>query len=299
MNSKYLGINLALTTMLLSASAALAETPSTKVQPIPDTVRVESDVAYLPEDRKEKADLYFPKVIPQGSRLPVVIIIHGGGFNDGDKAKSREVNYGVNLANHGYVGMSIDYKLRKMQGQVTWPQNLHDAKTAVRWLRKNAERLSIDPDRIGVMGSSAGGNLAAMLAVTRPADGLDPAGPYSEFSSRVQCAIDFYGAVDLMKYHDMKMFAKTREEASELYKKASPISYVYPESPPILILHGTADETVNVSQSETLAAALKKVNAKFELEIIPDAPHTFHLENIPGHDLRPLVFGFLDRYLKK
>ena len=106
------------------------------VQPIPDTVRVERDVTYLAKDRKELADIYTPKTIAPGARLPAVVIIHGGGFNDGDKAKSREVNYGVTVALNGYVGMSINYKLRKISGQVTWPQNLHDCKTAVRWPKR-------------------------------------------------------------------------------------------------------------------------------------------------------------------
>lgn len=290
---------LALTLASLETHNIYAATKTLPVQPIPETVRVERDVAYLPKDRKEMADLYFPKAIASGARLPAVVIIHGGGFNDGDKGKSREVNYGINVALNGYVGMSMNYKLRKLDGQVTWPQNLHDCKTAVRWLRANAERLHIDPDRIGVMGSSAGGNLAAMLALTRPTDGLEPAGPYAEFSSSVKCAVDFYGAVDLINYHDVKMFAKTREEAPELYKKASPVTYARKDSPPILILHGTADDTVNISQSETLAAALKAATAPHELVLIPDAPHTFHLESVPGRDLRPLVIGFLDKHLKE
>ena len=290
---------LALTLAFCGIRISHAASKPVPVPEVPDTVRLESDVAYLPADRKEKADLYFPKTIAKGARLPAVLIIHGGGFNDGDKAKSREVNYGVNVALKGYVGMSINYKLRKMEGQVTWPQNLHDCKTAVRWLRRNAERLNIDPDRIGVMGSSAGGNLATMLALTRPSDGLDPAGPYAEFSSSVKCAVDFYGAVDLIHYHDVKMFAKTREEAPEIYRKASPTTYARKDAPPILILHGTADDTVNVSQSETLAAALKSVGAPHELVVIPGAPHTFHLENVPGRDLRPVVMGFFDKHLKK
>ena len=290
---------LALTIASLGPQNIFAATKTLPVQPIPDTVRVERDVAYLPKDRKEKADLYLPKTIASGARLPAVVMIHGGGFNDGDKGKSREVNYGINLALNGYVGMTINYKLRKLDGQVTWPQNLHDRKTAVRWLRANGERLHIDPDRIGVMGSSAGGNLAAMLALTRPTYGLEPAGPYAEYSSSVKCAVDFYGAVDLINYHDVKMFAKTREEAPDIYRKASPVTYARKDSPPILILHGAANDTVNVSQSESLAAVLKKANASHELVIIPDAPHTFHLESVPGRDLRPLVIGFFNKHLKQ
>ena len=100
---------------------------------------------------------------------------------------------------------------------------------------------------------------------------------------------------DLDEYGGLK---SAREEAPDVYKKASPVSYAYQEAQPILILRGTADDTVNVSQSETLAAALKRVGAPHELVVIPGAPHTFHLENVPGRDLRPLVLGFFDKHLK-
>jgi acetyl esterase/lipase len=260
-------------------------------------VRVERDVTFLAAERLEKADLYFPKEIPKGQRVPAVVIIHGGGFNDGDKGKAREINIGANLAFHNYVGMSINYKLRKTKGQVTWPQNLYDCKTAVRWLRKNAEQLQIDPNRIAVIGCSAGGNLAAMLAVTQSEDRLDPTGPYGEHSARVSCAVDFYGPVDLLNYHDVKMLNKTRAENPELYRKASPITYVRKSAAPILIVHGMADQTVSVGQSETFAEALKKAGAKYELVVIPDAEHSFNFQS-PQRDLRPVVFDFLDKHLK-
>jgi acetyl esterase/lipase len=270
---------------------------STNLPTVSSDIRVERDVAYLPAGRKEMADLYFPSEIAKGQRVPAVIIIHGGGFNDGDKGKAREINIGTNLASHGYVGMSINYKLRKEKGQVTWPQNLYDCKTAVRWLRKNAERLQIDPDRIGVIGGSAGGNLATMLALTRAEDGLDPKEPYEEFSCRVNCAVDFYGPVDLLNYRDVKMFDKTRAEAPDLYRRASPITYIHKDEPPVLIVHGTADKTVDISQSESFAEAIKKAGAGHQFVIIPDAEHSFNLEP-PQRDLRPVVLSFFDEYLK-
>lgn len=273
-----------------------AKSPSKPPQ-YPTDVHVAVDVAYLPAPRSEKADLYSPLNKTPDNRVPAIVVIHGGGFNDGEKSRPREINISTTLALNGYLAMSIDYRLRKSQGQVTWPQSLYDAKTAVRWLKKNATQLGIDPERIGVIGCSAGGNLAAMLATTGPTDGLEPTDCYQDFSASVRCAIDFYGAVDLINYHDMKMFAKTREEAPDLYKKASPITYVDAKDAPMLIVHGTADQTVPLSQSETLAAAFKAANVEHELIVIPDAPHTFDLQP-KQRDLRPLVLDFFNRHLK-
>lgn len=265
--------------------------------PIPDGVRVERDLAYLPEPRKEKADLYFPTSVAKDQLLPAVIVIHGGGFNDGDKAKKRETSISCDLAQAGYVAMSINYRLwSKGIRNPTWPMSLYDAKTAVRWLRVNAPKYGIDPNRIAVLGCSAGGNLACMLALTQPGDGFEPAQPFAGTSTKVACAVDLYGAVDLPNYHDMKMFFQTREENPAIYKKASPITYVHKDGAPILLIHGTADKTVDVSQSKDLAAALAKVGAPHELVLIEGAPHSFNLEP-PQRDLRPLVLEFLNKHL--
>jgi acetyl esterase/lipase len=262
-------------------------------------VRIEKDVDYLGADRKEKADLYLPAEVPKGQRCPGVVIIHGGGWVAGDKGAAREINVGTTLAQHGYVGMSINYLLAKTnETRVVWPQNLHDCKTAVRWLRKNTERLRLDPDHIGVIGGSAGGHLAAMVAVTSPESGLDPAGPYGEYSCRVQAAVDLYGPTLWFATRDLPMFRKKRSEAPEQYRLATPMTHASKNNPPILILHGTADGTVPVADSEAFAAALKKAGAEHQLVIVEGGPHSFHLQP-KQQDLRPLVLGFFDKHLKK
>lgn len=260
--------------------------------------RLEKDVDYLGAERKEKADLYLPAEIPKGKRVPAVLIVHGGGWSGGDKFAAREKNIGTNLAQNGYVAMSINYVLADSKGtNVAWPQNLYDCKTAVRWLRKNAERLQIDPDKIGAIGGSAGGHLVSMLALTEPKDGLDPKGPYGEFSCRIQCVVDLYGPINLTERQSISMFRKTNADAPELYRQASPHIYADKNDPPVLILHGTADKTVDYRQSEFFAEELKKAGTSHELIIIPDAPHTFHLQP-KQRDLRPVVMGFFDKHLK-
>ena len=260
----------------------------------PAGVRIEKDVPYLAPDRTEKADLYLPPGPPAGKKRPAVVIIHGGGWTGGDKGAKREINIGTTLAENGYVGMSINYVLATKE-KPTWPQNLHDCKTAVRWLRKNGDKYGIDAENIGVIGGSAGGHLAAMVGLTGPKDGLDPAG---ELPCSVKCAVVMYGPADLTDRAELPLIGKPAAEVPELYKAASPVTHIDRADPPVLILHGTADTTVPVKQSEILAAALKAAGVEHELVIVEGAPHTFDLQP-KQRDLRPLVLGFFDKHLKK
>jgi len=261
-----------------------------------EAVRIERGIAYLGPERAEKADLYRPAADAGNRRFPGIVIIHGGGWVGGKRDAARELNIGTNLALRGYVALSIDYLLAS-PGKPVWPTNLYDCKTAVRWLRQNAGRLNVDADHIGVIGGSAGGHLAAMVAVTGPESGLDPAAPYGEFSCRVQAAVDLYGPADLMAWHDTAMLPGTRAEAPELYKQATPATHADKNDPPLLILHGTADKTVPLDQSEKLAAALKAAGTRHELVVVEGAPHTFHLQP-KQRDLRSLVIGFFDQHLR-
>ncbi len=280
----------------IAATGCAADEAKSKAEPeFPTDVRVERNIAFLAEGRTEKADLYSPLVPPKGKKLPGVVMIHGGGWVGGRRDAEREINIGGTLARNGFVVMSIDYKL-SLNKQTVWPTNLWDCKTAVRWLRKNAARLGVDPDRIGVVGGSAGGHLAAMVALTTPADGLDPAEPYGDVSCAVKCCVDLYGIADIGTYHDVTMLGKAFAEAPELYRRASPVVYVRSNSPPFLLLHGTADTTVKLEQSQLLADTLARFGVKHELVIVPGAPHSFHLQSVQ-RDLRPLVLGFFEKHL--
>ncbi len=279
------------------AAKILSEADAKAKAILADKVLIERGVMYLPEGREEKADLYIPLNRNAAIRSPAVVIIHGGGWIGGERDAARERNIGMTLAANGYVGISIDYLLAT-DSAPSWPQNIHDCKTAVRWLRANDKRLQIDPDHIGVIGGSAGGHLTSLLALTGPADGLDPTAPYGEFSCSVQCAVPMYGAGEVRDSKSAKaMLGKTRAEAPDLYKLASPITHADPKDPPFLILHGTADATVPVEQSEILANTLKQAGVEHELVLVKDAPHTFDLQP-KQQDLRPLVLKFFDKHLK-
>lgn len=267
-------------------------------------VAVEKDVAYLPADRTEKADLYVPAAVIDKDRAakltkrPGMIVIHGGGWTGGDKGAAREQNIGNTLASHGYVCMSINYLLQPKDGPRIWPRNLHDCKTAVRWLRANAERLQLDVEHIGVIGGSAGGHLALMVGLTDKSSGLDPDGPYGDQSCAVQAVIDLYGPIADTPKWTATLVAQDAAQAPELIKQVTPLSHVDAKDPPVMVMHGTADTTVDVRDSEVMFEALKKVSPEHKLVIVPGAPHTFHLQP-KQQDLRPVVLEFLDKHLKK
>lgn len=293
-------------TFLTQAGPAFAaETNADFLRDIPPGVRLERNVDFLGVERTEKADLYFPRTMPANSRLPAVVMIHGGGWNDGRRDAQREKNIGTTLALSGYVGMSIDYQLSYGKF-TTWPQNLYDCKNAVRWLRKNAGRLQIDPERIGVIGGSAGGHLADMVALTGPGDGLEPAEPYPGISDSVVCCVDLYGITDIttylpsptMKEPYASMLGKKFSEAPQLYRIASPVNYVRTNSPPFLIIHGTADQLVSPQQSKSFDALLQNAGVEHELVLVEGAPHAFTLQP-KQRDLRPLVLDFFNRHLKR
>jgi acetyl esterase/lipase len=260
-------------------------------------VKIEKNIAYLGADRKELADLYLPAEAKPGEKRPGVVIIHGGGWTGGVRDAKREINIGTTLAENGYVGLSIDYILQTKDGPKIWPQNVYDCKTAVRWLRANAEKYQIDVDHIGVIGGSAGGHLAAMVGVTGPKDGLDPAGPYGEHSCAVQAVVDMYGPMANSLKRIQTLVDPMHPKAEELMRQVTPLSHLDKADPPVLILHGTADTTVDLADSEVFAEALTKAGVVNELIVIPGAPHTFHLQP-KERDLRPVVLGFFGRYLK-
>lgn len=281
-----------------------------------EKVRVLSDVEFLEPGRVEKLDVYLPGsagagAAADGKRAPALVWIHGGGWMGGTKSESRAKEICTTLAEAGYVAVSIDYKV----GAGAWPQNLHDCKNAVRFLRANADRYGVDPQRIAVAGGSAGGHLALMVAFTTGQAALEPTAPYAGFTSEVDCVINMYGITNILTRRNvtaegvptgertpaLRVFGAADRTAAVL-RIASPVTHVKPSSPPVLILHGRADATVDYLQAEELARVLKRENVPHELVLIDGVGHTFAFQTWGkkklDRDLRPMVFAFLEKHLK-
>lgn len=305
-------IRLRLLTFVLAAVAGV--TDATAAEP---ALQVMKDLAYLAPDRAEKLDLYLPREPAPGKLSPAVVWIHGGGWAGGTKNEARAKNVCDTLAAAGYVAVSIDYRL----GDHAWPTNLYDCKNAVRFLRANAAKYHVDPDRIAVAGGSAGGHLSLMVGLTAGKSGLEPEGaatPYPGGSSAVRCIINLYGITDLLTRQQtdaqgnptatrkllgssLKYFGADSAEA-EVLRIASPVTHVAKDSPPILTVHGRADTTVDYTQAEELDRVARERGARHELILLDHVGHTFDLQKwskkpLP-RDLRPVVLEFLQKNMK-
>ena len=298
----------------ISLVVAFAATSARTATP---TFRVQNDVTYLGPDRSEKLDLYLPAEPAAGKLSPALVWIHGGGWTGGTKNEARAKNVCGTLAEAGYVAVNIDYKL----GDGAWPTNLHDCKNAVRYLRANAAKFRLDPNRIAVAGGSAGGHLALMVALTADKAEFEPtdkATPYPGISSAVRCVVNMYGPTNLLTRQvtdekgnptgapkplggALKVYG-AESEKSPLLRVVSPVSHVTAGSPPILTLHGRADATVDYLQAEELARVAKERGASHELILLENVGHTFDLQTWAkkpmARDLRPVVLGFLAKHLK-
>lgn len=261
--------------VLIAAVASLAQTAIAQEA---QTVQAFRDIDYAATgSRRQCLDLYVP-VQRNEAILPVVVWIHGGGWQQGGKGDGRQVRPYVATGN--YAGVSVGYRLTD---EASWPAQIHDCKAAIRWIRANAREYGLDPSRIGVFGSSAGGHLAAMLGVTIDSPEFDGTlGPHEGVSSRVTCVIDFFGPTELLTmgtWHDnpgspeSKLVGGTLQQTKDVAIRASPITHVSPDDVPFLIIHGTEDEVVPYAQSVTFHAALKAAGVESTLITMSDAGH--------------------------
>jgi acetyl esterase/lipase len=285
----------------LALGAFLCPSSSLRAESSPAVI-VTSDIPYLGSERAEKMDAYLPPAsFPRP--LPALLYIHGGAWVMGDKAEARAKNIGSTLAAQGIAVFSINYQLnKKAAGQqameVVWPQNFYDCKSAVRFLRKEGGAYGIDPDRIGVMGASAGGHLALLVGSTAHAEKWNQGGLYTGQDSAVKCIIDFYGIPDLKRFGRNAFAGKSAEETERNLVDASPVTHIGTETPPILIVHGAADKLVNPELSRDFVKLLRDKGIAHEWIEIPGAQHAFDLQPAE-RDLRPAVLAFLDKYLVK
>lgn len=272
---------------------------------ISDTVSVERDINYASSSNAAQTlDVYSPKK-PNGDQLPVIVNIHGGAFSMGHKGWGTEDILPL-VASGDYVGVSINYRL---SGEAIWPAQIHDCKAAIRWVRANAKKYHINPNRIGAIGASAGGHLVAMLGLTTGDKDLEgEVGPHKDVSSQVQCVVDQYGPTDFITLsEDQSSMNHTNADSPEgrliggdvktnpdKAKNASPMTYVSKTAPPFLIIHGDKDPLIPHIQSERFYDALKQLKVEAYFVTVTGGGHG----GFRNPEVHQRIRQFLDKHLR-
>jgi acetyl esterase/lipase len=275
-------------------SASLSAQP-----PLP----TERDVTYCTLDGVElKMDIYRPQ--RSAAPTPALLYVHGGGWTGGDKRSGEGIRDIPELLARGYLVAAVNYRLAP---RYKFPAMIEDVKCAVRFLRANAERFSINPEKIGAWGGSAGGHLVDLLGTADATAGWD-VGQYLEQSSRVQAVVDMYGPTDLTVLFEganprlMEQVFGTSDRNSETLQKASPVNWVSSDDPPFLILHGERDPLVPVSQSQIFYEKLRAAGVPATFVIVKNAGHGFAPLGGPispsRQELTKMIGDFFDQYLK-
>ncbi|MFC1933294.1 alpha/beta fold hydrolase [Chloroflexota bacterium] len=257
--------------------------------------------------------------------MPAIVFIHGGGFKSGNKANSGCYGgitvYTELLASHGFFVVSIDYRLEGLVGEDHFPAATEDSKCAVRWLRANADKYNIDPERIGVWGTSAGANLAMMVGLVDEMAGMEGNGGWEEFSSRVQAVVSYCGNADFIRSYEERearfaarglpypdtgpnviRFGGHLDEVPEIYKAGSPINHVTEDDPPLLLAHGELDTKIAYDRSEEIYQAYLEAGLEAELIKVSNAGHSFSQETdspiSPSFDdIYEMTLDFLIKHL--
>jgi len=272
----------------LLSTLAFADPAKPVSQPsvLPDGIRMERDLAYLPNgDEAQRLDLYLPEITP-ATPLPLIVHIHGGGWMGGNKFPCPVVG----MVNFGYAVASVEYRFSQ---KVKFPAQIQDCQAAIRWLRANREKYHLDPEKVGVVGGSAGGHLSALVGTSGGTGTFPPIGGHEDQSDRVQAVCNIFGPADfttvveqaaadsnvknIFEFNSPKdpysLLIGAPLETTEKSRAVSPVTYISADDPPNLILHGTHDALVPYAQSVQFAAELKAKGVPVWLQTLPGAGH--------------------------
>jgi acetyl esterase/lipase len=288
-------------TLIFILSVAVAQQAAESTSPqAPKGPIVYRDLPYVTGGHEQqKLDLYLPET---KEKLPLIIRIHGGAWFAGSKEYEGPQDY----LQDGFAVASINYRLSQ---HAIFPAQIQDCKAAVRYLRANAQKYNLDPNRFAAWGESAGGHLAALLGTTGDVNEFD-VGENLSVSSRVQAVVDYFGPTDFLQmeahrlpngmHHnspdspESKLIGGNVQDNPQKAAKANPITYVKKDALPFLIIHGDTDPLVPHHQSELLEAALKKAGVPVTFYTVKGGGHGgFTDPNVPR-----LTKQFFEKNLK-
>jgi pectinesterase len=274
---------------------------------LPVGVIAQKDIIYatlhdtLSGKREMHLDLFRPK--KQG-KYPALIMIHGGGWRSGNK--SMQVPMAQQIASKGYITVCVEYRLSI---EALYPAAVYDIKAAIRYLRSNAKKYNIDPDKIAISGSSAGGQLASLIGTTDTIRKFDGNIGNLSTSAKVQAIIDMDGVLDFTDPNESAKdinpskpsagaywFGGTYKEVPQKWKEASPINYVGENTPPMLFINSSIPRFH--AGRDSVIAILNTYGIYTEVHTISNTPHPFWLFHPWFEDTVGYMIKFLDKIFK-
>lgn len=266
-------------------------------------VLFERNVAFAEVDGG-RLTLNFARPAKVAGPLPAVLLLHGGGWSAG--AKEQLDGLARFLAGQGYFAATSMYRLAPRHH---WPAQIQDCKAAVRWLRTKGRDHGVDPDRIAALGFSAGGHLALMLATLDADDGMEAAGAAVDVSSKVQTAISFFGPTDMERLPELGPPSELRQAVGmaalgtllgprfrENPACMSPVCYLNPGDPPVLLFQGTRDPLVPAAQAQIFLDRLTQQGVAGTVVFIAGAGHGWRDPDLG--DSIEIALRWLDRHLR-
>ena len=256
----------------MTGAAAAGLAAQTSKAPNASGVKIEKDVVVgKGGDTDLHCDIYRP---PAGTEKRMALVhFHGGGFARG--SKDTLAGKVMPITARGYVSITAQYRL---SGVAKWPSQIDDAKTHVRWVRANASSLGIDPQRIAIVGSSAGGHIALFTA--------------GQADAELAACIAFYPQTDVKNIAQALMPPGSNEAA---INDASPIAHIKSGYPPTVIFHGLSDVTIPPENSQHLLQVLRDAKVPSELHTFAGVPHEFDMHPEFAENCAALIDFFLDR----
>ena len=258
--------------LFIFQTKTLAQALTPISQAIPDGVEVLTDIAYVKyQGRELLLDIYRPSN-SENEKLPTIIVIRGGGWTKGDKNGVGFI--AAALALRGFATVCIEFRA---SDESTFPAAAMDTKSAVRWVKLNAEKYNFKKSSIGAIGGSSGAHLAVLLGVSSNVNSLNPTNNEEDF--KIQAVVGLAPSTDLTIISEneltIRWMGKPYVGNEALWQSASPISSIDIDSPPMLLMHSSSDNVVAYEQSLLAIEKLGKVGVYAELILVPDAPHPF------------------------
>lgn len=264
---------------------------------------IDGEIYSVTEDGILRMDCFYDQQIKE--KKPAIIWIHGGGFTEEDiSRKCRPERRFLHLVKEGYFLASIDYRLAQVR---PFPAQMEECKCAVRYLRKNADKFGIDPERIGIWGESCGGQIAGLMSVSEGIPDFEDKGGCEGVSSEIQAAVSWYGALDALEFHNIRMavdpdypprfaviYGGSPEKMKDVLNKTNPMTYINKKHCPLLAMSSDTDDRISYTVNTEFCEQAEKYGNFAKYVVVKNQGHGY----FEGEEYDQTLYNFFAEHLK-